>query len=145
MSYICTRALHSLVSFVHRRAASIVIPQLPKAIFTTFFKPNFGVLALHLLPPSTPFWPYGTHPFFPLIRTSSFLTLFIRHTSTELLKHFISKTVTFILSALLIPHASAPYNAVCSITLSYRYCLAFILNLPVLLSTLFIAPHALYP
>ena len=28
---------------------------------------------LHLLPPSTPFWPYGTHPFFPHAQTISIL------------------------------------------------------------------------
>ena len=32
------------------------------------------VLALHLLPPSTPFWPYGTHPFFPHALTISILS-----------------------------------------------------------------------
>ena len=47
-----------------------------------------------------------------LLRTSSFLTLSIRGTPTKLLKHLISRTFTFPLSALLIPHDSAPYNAV---------------------------------
>ena len=32
------------------------------------------VPALHLLPPSTPFWPYGTHPFFPHAHTISILS-----------------------------------------------------------------------
>ena len=31
------------------------------------------VLVLHLLPPSTPFWPYGAHPFFPHAQTISIL------------------------------------------------------------------------
>ena len=82
---------------------------------------------------STLFWAYGTHPFFKhaqtisilsdllyslspflfqLLRTSSFLTLSIRDTPTKLHKHFISTTFTFLLSALLVPYASAPYNAV---------------------------------
>ena len=66
----------------------------------------------------------------------------IRITPTKLLKHFISRTFTFLLSALLIPHASAPYNAVGSITPSYRHFLSFIPN-PLLLSTLFII-HSVY-
>ena len=61
----------------------------------------YHVPDLRLLPPSTPFWPYGTHPFFPHAQTISILS-----------EHFISTTFTFLLSALLIPHASAPYNAV---------------------------------
>ena len=112
---------------------------------------------LHLLQPSTPFWPYGTHPFFPHAQTISilsyplysltpclFLTLSIRDTPTKILKHFISRTSTFLLSALLIPHASAPHNAVGTITHSYRHFSDFILN-PLLFSTLFSSPHALNP
>ena len=56
-----------------------------------------------------------------LLRTSSFLTRFIRDTPTKLLKHFISRTFTL----LLIPHASAPYNAVGTNTPSYRHFLAY--------------------
>ena len=56
----------------------------------------------------------------------------------------ISNTFTFLLSALLIPHGSAPYNAVGTITHSYRHFLAFIPS-PLLLSFLFSAPHTLYP
>ena len=78
-----------------------------------------------------------------VLRTSSFLTLSIRDTPTKFLKHFISRTFTFLLSALLIPHASAPYNAAGTITPSYRHFMAFIPS-PLLLSTLFSAPHALY-
>ena len=44
------------------------------------------VSAHHLLPPSTPFWPYGAHPFFPHTQTISILsdlfyslTLFLFH------------------------------------------------------------------
>ena len=43
-----------------------------------------------------------------LLSTSSFLTQSIRDTPTKLHKHFISRTFSFLLSALLIPHASAP-------------------------------------
>ena len=43
---------------------------------------------------------------------SSFRTLFIHDTPTKFLKHFISRTFIFLLSALLIPHASVPHNAV---------------------------------
>ena len=45
-------------------------------------------------------------------------------------------TLAFRLSALLIPQASAPYNAVGTITPSYRHLLAFIPN-SLLLQTLF--------
>ena len=78
------------------------------------------------------------------LRTSSYLTLSIRDTPTKLLKHFISRTFTFLLSALLVPQASAPYNGVGAIAPSYRHFLAFTQN-PLLLRTLFSAPHALYP
>ena len=87
------------------------------------------VTALHFLPPSRIIWPFGIHPFSPLVqtmsvlpdalysptsflRTSPFLTLPIRDTHSKLLKHFISRTFTFLLSTLLIPHASAYYNVV---------------------------------
>ena len=78
-----------------------------------------------------------------LLRTSSFLTLSIHDTRTKLLKHFISGTFPFLLSALLIPHASAPYNAFGTITSSYRHFLAFIQN-PLLPSAHFSALPTLY-
>ena len=58
------------------RAASTVIPLLPKAYFTPSIQPNLCLprTDLHLLPPSTPFWPYGTHPFFPHAQTISILS-----------------------------------------------------------------------
>ena len=98
------------------------------------------VPVLHLLSPQTPFWPYGTHPFFPHAQTIAILfdplcslTPFIFQLSyaplhSQLyrfvtlqtnLKHFISRTFTFILLALLIPYASAPYNALGTITPSW--------------------------
>ena len=42
-SYICTRALHSFRSFAHCRAASTVIPPLPKSTFTPSIQPNLGL------------------------------------------------------------------------------------------------------
>ena len=70
------------------------------------------------------------------------LTLGGWHNDVTLLKHFISRTFTLLLSVLLIPHASAPYNSVGKITPSYRHFLAFI-PYPLLLRTLFSAPRAL--
>ena len=48
-SYICTRALHSFVFFVHWRAVSSVIPLLPKATFT-----HLSSLTSVYLVPATP-------------------------------------------------------------------------------------------
>ena len=42
-SYMCTEALHSFRSFSHWRAASTVIPLLPKATFTPSIQPNLGL------------------------------------------------------------------------------------------------------
>ena len=41
--YICTRDLHSFLTFAHCRAASTIIPLLPKAIFTPSTQPNLGL------------------------------------------------------------------------------------------------------
>ena len=58
-SYISTRALHSFRSFAHCRVAFTVIPLLHKATFTPYNLTLVSLVpALHLLPPSTPFWPY---------------------------------------------------------------------------------------
>ena len=167
-SYICTRALHAFRSLAHCRSAFGVIPLLPKATFTPSIQPNLGLprtrpplnSAINILLAIRYSSIISTCPNHlitlwsaqlanslsipALVRTSSFLTLFIPDTRTKLLNHFISITFTFLLSALLIPHASAPYNAVGTITPSYRHFLAFIPN-PVLLRTLFRASQALYP
>ena len=47
--------------------ASTVFPLLPTAtlILWTILTSVSLAPAIHLLPPSTPFWPYGTPPFFP--------------------------------------------------------------------------------
>ena len=97
-SYICTRALHSFRSFAHWRAASTVIPLLPKATFTPSIQPTSVSLVpvLHWLRPSTPFWPYSTHLFFPHAQTISVLSV----SSTRLL-HFYSSSPTH----LFIPNA----------------------------------------
>ena len=75
-SDICTRALHAVRSFAHCRAASTVIPLLPNATFTPSIQPNLGLPrpVPHWLQPSTPFWPYGNHPFFPHAQTISILS-----------------------------------------------------------------------
>ena len=74
----------------------------------------------------------------------SFLTLSIRDTPTKLVKHFISRILSYFLSAPLIRYASAPYNGVGTITPSCRHFFAFIPN-PLLLSTFFSAPRVLNP
>ena len=58
--------------------------------------------------------------YFIIRRTSSFLTLSIRDTPTQLLKFCNSRTFTFLLSALLIPYAYVLHNAVATITPSIK-------------------------
>ena len=165
--YICTRGRQTFLSFAHCCSASAVIPLLPMATFTPSIRPNHGLprTDLRLLPPSIPLWPYRTHQLSPraqtisilsdqlysqtisipaLLRASSFLLYPFTTLQPNFSKHFISWIFTFLLSALLISHAFAPYNAVGTITPSYRYFLAFI-PYPQLLSILSRAPHALYP
>ena len=71
VTYVCTRA-----SFVHCHATSTVIPLLPKATFTLSIQPNLCLPRTRppLTSPSTPFWPYGIHPFFPHAQTISMLS-----------------------------------------------------------------------
>ena len=114
-SYVCTRALHSFLSFAHCRAASAVIPLLPKATFTPTIQPHLGrprtrtpltsantLLAIRYSSILST-WPnhlnilgsallasYLSIPV--LLHTSSFLTVSIRDQPTKLLKHFISRT-----------------------------------------------------
>ena len=125
-SYICTRALQAIQSFAHCRAASTVIPLLPNATFTPSFQPNLGLPRTR--PPLTSAINillairYSSIQDTPTKLLKCFISsLSIRDTPTKLLKRFISRTFTFLLSALLIPHASAPYNAVGTITPSYRH------------------------
>ena len=103
--------------------------------------------SLHMEKPSQYSPIRNTHqlPFYTSsLHAYSFQTLSIRDTPTKLLKHFISSTFTFLSSALLIPHASAPYNPVGRITPSYRHLFAFISN-PLLFSIFFSTPHDLNP
>ena len=159
-SYICTRALHAFRSFI--------VAQPPPSFLFCLTPPSHRQSSLtsvslvpvpHWLRPSTPFWPYDTHPFFPhaqtipihsdllyslsisALRTSSFLTLSIRDTPSQTSQTLHLKNIHFPSLTLLIPHASAPYNTVGTITPSYRHFLAFIPS-PILLRTLFSAPQA---
>ena len=70
--FICTRALHSFISFAHCRLSSTVIPRFPRppSHHPSSLTSVSLVPALHLLPPSTPFWQYGTHPFFHMPKPS---------------------------------------------------------------------------
>ena len=74
----------------------------------------------------------------------SLKTLSICDTPTKLLKHFISRIFTFLLSAHLIPHVSALYNTFGTITTSHRHFFLCIYPNPLMRSTLFSIPHALY-
>ena len=78
-----------------------------------------------------------------LLRTSSFITLSIHNTPTKLLKHFIARTFTFLLSALLIPHASAHTTLLVQLLLQMD--IFGLYPQSSILSTLFSAPQALYP
>ena len=72
-SNICTRALHSFRSFAPPPPLFLCClrppPHHPSSLTSVSLVPD-----LHLLPPSTPFWPYGTHPFFPHAQTISILS-----------------------------------------------------------------------
>ena len=43
VTYICTKALHSFLSFVHCHAITTVIPPLPRATFTPSIEPNLSL------------------------------------------------------------------------------------------------------
>ena len=74
-SYICIWALHYFWYFAHWRAASTVIPLLPKDTFAPTSLTSVSLVPiLHWLWPSTPFWPYSTNPFFPHAQTISILS-----------------------------------------------------------------------
>ena len=67
--------LFKILKNAHCRAASIVIPLLPKAAFTLSIKHNLDLpRTRYPLRPSTPFWPYDTHPFFPHAQAISILS-----------------------------------------------------------------------
>ena len=124
--------------FRHCRAASTVNPQLTKATYTPSMQPNLGLprtrppltSAINTLLTIRYSSTISTYPnqlitFWSallanclsipaLLWSYSFLTLSIRDTPTNLLKHLITRTLTFLLSALLIKHASAVYTIVYS-------------------------------
>ena len=113
-------ALHSFRSFAYCRSTSTVIHPLPKATFTPSIQPYLGLKCTR--PPLTSAintllaiqyssilstCPHHLNTLWSalltyslsipaLLRTSSFLTLFIRGTPTKLLKHFISRTFNFL-------------------------------------------------
>ena len=119
MVALTTSSLNSFLSFAHCRAASTVIPPLPKAIFTSAIDPNLG------LPSTRPSLTSAINTLIAircssilstcpnhfntlwsallanslfiqsLLRTSSFLTLSVRHTPTKLLKHFKEHSLSF--------------------------------------------------
>ena len=63
-------------SFTHSRGASTVILRCsrPPSHHSSSLTSVSLVRVIHLLPPSTPFWPYGSHPFFPHAQTISILS-----------------------------------------------------------------------
>ena len=71
ITYICTRALHSFIYFVHYCVDSTVISLLPKATFTLSIQPNLSLPGSHA-PFTTAidtFVTIGTHPFSPNFQT----------------------------------------------------------------------------
>ena len=123
--YICTRAFHFFPAFAQPPQTSISCPRPTShhpCKLTSAYRPN-PVPAFHLHAPSTPFYTYKilihSHHVskpsqyslihsarkIPFYFSSSFLSLSIRDTPTKLLKRVISRIFTFLLSALLIPHA----------------------------------------
>ena len=112
-----------------------------QATFTPSIQPNVGLPRTR--PPLNS--AVNNRPFSPRVQTISILSdplyslvLFLIElfysTLTKLLKKLNFKNIHFPSLSLLIPHASAPYNAVCTITLSYRHFFSFFPN-PLLLST----------
>ena len=98
--YIRTSALHSFLSFEKCRAASTVIPLLPKATFTPSIQPNLGLPRISNTILSTcsiispiiiilnTLWPSHSARQLPFYSSSSFLILFIRDTLAKFLKTF---------------------------------------------------------
>ena len=131
--YLCTKALHSLISLAHISSRCQI-----NATFTPSIQPNLGLprarspltfaintlLAIQyssILSAS----PNDLNILWSTLLASSlsifqlfyaavciFPTLSICYNTTKLLKHFISRTFIFLLSSFLIPLVCAPYNAV---------------------------------
>ena len=108
------------------RAIFTVIPNLANPTFAPSIQPNLGIplirppliSAINILLATYPnhlntLWStilLNSISILVLLSTFSFLSLSIRDTPTKLLEHFISRTFTFLLSALLIPHVTAQYT-----------------------------------
>ena len=152
--YICTRALNSfhLSRSLHRHTPAaqghlhtIHSTERQSALCppSTYFRhrhPSRNTSLIHSLQVSNP----SQNSLIYSPRTSSFQTLSLSDTPTKQIRHFISRIFTFLLSALLMLHAYAPYNGVCIITPSYRHFFPYIAY-PLLISTKFSTPQALYP
>ena len=135
--------IHAYLSIPHCCTAFTVIPLLPKATFThPSIQPNCR-LASPCTPLTSTILPYSTYPLSPhfqtisilcdpvfpvLLHTFPFLILYICHTPTKFLEHFISRTFTFFLSVLFIHQSSVLFNTVGTITPDRNF-FAFILTL----------------
>ena len=87
ISYICTRARHSLLSFAYYHAASTVIHLLPKATFIPSIRISsvYLVLALHLLQVhSLSFSHHFSYPM-PLLRTTPLVQLLLQIETSPIL------------------------------------------------------------
>ena len=78
-SYICTTALDSFRSLIRAFLRSLYrhfsVAQCMSPSSQPFSQTSVSLVpTLHLLPPSTPFWPYDTHKFFPHAQTISILS-----------------------------------------------------------------------
>ena len=114
------------IQYCHK--ASTVIPLLPKATFTTSIQRMHGQIGMVLIHSfqsvctNSIFW---SHLLALSIQdylcTASYQTLSIHDTFIKFLKHFTSRTLTSLPSALLIPHASAPYSTIGTITSSHLF------------------------
>ena len=130
--------------FAYCRVASTVICLPPKATFTPSIQPNlrlprtrppltsaFNILLAIRYPSILSTCPNHLNTIqsallanqlsIPALLRTSFLPLCICNTPTKLLTHFILITITFLLLALLIPHASVPYNAVGTINVNRQW------------------------
>ena len=148
-----------------KNPCSTVIPLLPKTL-TPSIEPNFGqprtqpplTFAINTLLATQYSSVLFTCPnhlnnlwstllassiYIPALLYALILTKSIRYTPTKLLKHFITRTFTILLSALLILHACAPYNVKLFLHLD-RHFFAFIYN-RLLLSTFLNAANFVYP
>ena len=73
-SYICTGVLHSFTHCRAERPQSFLCCTPPPSQHRFSLTSVYLVPAIHLLPPSTHFWPYGNHPFFPHAQTIPILS-----------------------------------------------------------------------